>query len=159
MRRALGAALAAVLLLAAVPAGAAIVPQRGIKGVRLTDTVAKVRSRLGAPDAVIFTRDPIIGRTRVYKYGLTHVRFGGAAKDATVVSSETTSRAERTSRGIGVGSTRAQVAARVPGVKCRVEFGLNHCYVGEFVAGRRVTDFRITSTGRVGRVVVGFVVD
>ena len=152
-----GAALAALAL--AAPARGAIVPQQGIKGVRLGDGVAKVRARLGAPDHVIFTRDPIIGRVRVYKYGLTYVRFDGAGRGAKVNTVSTTSRAERTSRGVGVGSTRAQVAAKVPRVTCRVEFGVDHCYVGAFTAGHRVTDFRIASDGRVARVVVGFVVD
>jgi hypothetical protein len=157
MRAALAAVV--VVLAAAAPAGAAIVPQRSIKGARLGATVAQVRDKLGAPDKVIFTRHPIIGRVRVYKYGLTYVRFNGTGADAEVSSVDTTSRAERTSKGIGVGSTRAQVAARVPGVKCEVESGFDHCYLGEFTAGRTVTDFRITSTGRVGRVVVGYVVD
>ena len=156
--RALGIGLATVLV-AAAPASGAIVPQQGIKGVHLGDSVAKVRSTLGAPDTVIFTSHPIIGRIRVYRYGLTYVRFDGTQSTAKVTSIDTTSRAERTSRGIGVGSTRAQVAARVPSVKCVVESGFDHCYVGAFRAGRRVTDFRITSTGRVGRVVVGFVLD
>lgn len=158
MTRALGIALVAALL-AAAPAGARIVPQQGIKGARLGDGVAKVRSALGTPDKVIFTRHPIIGRIRVYKYGLTYVRFDGTQSNAKVTSIDTTSRAEKTSKGVGVGSTRAQVAARVPGAKCVVESGFDHCYVGEFRAGRRITDFRITSTGKVGRVVVGFVLD
>ena len=158
MRRALAIAAAAVLL-AAAPAGAAIVPQQGIKGARLGDSVAKVRSTLGAPDKVIFTQHPIIGRIRVYRYGLTYVRFDGTQANAKVTSVDTTSRAEKTSKGVGVGSTRAQVAAGVPGVKCVVESGFDHCYVGAFRAGKRVTDFRITSKGRVGRVVVGFVLD
>jgi hypothetical protein len=157
--RALAGAGTLAALALATPASGAIVPQQGIKGAHLGDSVAKVRDGLGAPDKVIFTRDPIIGRVRVYRYGLTYVRFGGTTADATVTSIDTTSRAERTSRGIGVGSTRAQVAARVPGVECKVEFGLDHCYLGQFLAGRRVTDFRITSTGRVGRVVVGYVID
>src|SRR4051794_31331584 len=157
---AVGIAVAVLTVVPASEAAATIVPQRSIKGVKLGDTVGAVLARLGKPDTVIFTRHPIIGRIRVYKYGLTYVRFDGTSQStAKVTSIDTTSRAEKTSKGIGIGSTRAQVAARVPGVKCVVESGFDHCYVGAFLAGRRVTDFRITSTGRVGRVVVGYVLD
>jgi len=156
------AALAAVLLVAglAVPAaaGARIVPQRGMKGLRLDMTVAQVRDRLGAPDKVGFTRDPIIGRTRVYRYGAVRVTFNGAASDARVITLSTTGRAERTAAGIGVGSTRAAVARLVRGVRCRVEFGVDHCVVGRQAPGRVVTDFRI-ARGRVSAVIVGRVVD
>ena len=157
--RALAGGIVVAALIVVPPASGAIVPQQGIKGALLGDSVAKVRSTLGAPDKVIFTKHPIIGRIRVYRYGLTYVRFDGTQANAKVTSVDTTSRAEKTSKGVGVGSTRAQVAAGVPGVKCVVESGFDHCYVGAFRAGKRVTDFRITSKGRVGRVVVGFVLD
>lgn len=122
-------------------------------------TVAEVRDVLGPPNSVIFERNEIMGRTRVYKYGLTYIVFGGAGEDATVVSLSTRSRHERTRRGVGVGSTRRVVSQRVPGARCRVEFGVDHCYVGSFRPGTRVTDFRIGSRGRVRQVVVGFVID
>ena len=158
--RALAAGIAvAVLIVVPAASEATIVPQRSIKGVKLGDSLSDVRGRLGKPDAVIFNRNPIIGRVRTYKYGLTYVGFNGAGADATVDAISTASRKERTSKGVGVGSPRAQVASRVPGVKCAVEFGVDHCYVGTFRAGTRVTDFRIGSTGRVARVVVGFVLD
>jgi hypothetical protein len=149
----------AAALIAAAPASAAIVPQRGIDGIRLGMTVHQVRTARGAPDAVIFSRHPIIGRTRIYKYGLTYATFECTCPSAKVLSIRTASRRERTSRGIGIGSPRAAVAAKVPTVRCRVEFGLDHCYVGRFVAGKRVTDFRIGRSGRVVSVVVGFVID
>jgi len=159
MRRAALLVTAAAALATASPAHALIVPQKGIRGVRLLDSVQKVRDRLGAPDAVIFSRHPIIGRVRTYKYGLTYVGFNGAGADAKVQAVSTTSRRERTSRGVGVGTRRGLVAARVPRAKCSVEFGVDHCYVGSFRAGTRVTDFRIGANGRVTGVVVGFVVD
>jgi hypothetical protein len=140
-------------------ASARIVPQRSIKGARLGMTVEEVRDRLGPPSSVIFEHDPIQGRIRVYKYGLTYVSFGGTDIDATVNAVSTRSPRERTKRGVGVGSTRAAVARLVHGARCRVEGGLDHCYVGSFSPGHRVTDFRIGSSGRVRQVIVGFVID
>ena len=159
LSRPAGLIVAAAALIAAAPASASIVPQRSIGGIRLGMTVGQVRTAKGAPDPVIFSRHPIIGRTRIYKYGLTYATFDCACRSAKVVSIRTRSRGERTSAGIGVGSTRAAVATKVPNVRCRVEFGLDHCYVGRFVAGKRVTDFRIGKSGRVASVIVGFVLD
>jgi hypothetical protein len=70
----------------------------------------------------------------------------------------TTSRLERTARGVGVGSTEAQVKAGVAGVRCRTESGFRRCFVGRFLPGRLVTDFDIRN-GRVSSVVVGYVLD
>jgi hypothetical protein len=156
-----GAALVvafALLALSAAPAEAKIVVQRSMKGIGLGMTVREVRDRLGAPDRISFRHDEIQGRVRVYAYGLTRASFS-PGDQARVNTISTTSRHERTSRGIGVGSARAQVAAKVPGVRCRVEFGTDHCYVGSFNPGRRVTDFLIGANGRVRRVTIGFVID
>ena len=152
--------LSGLVLVLAVPAAQArIVPQRGIKGIRLGMTVSQVRARLGPPDRIVFRRDPIQGRVRVYAYGLTHASFSPGDASARVNDITTTSRRERTTRGVGVGSRRTQVAAKVRGIRCRVEFGVDHCFIGSFLAGHRVTDFRIGPTGRVRSVTVGFVID
>jgi hypothetical protein len=148
----------ALLALSAVPAEGKIVVQRSMKGIRLGMTVREVRDRLGAPDRISFRKDEIQGRVRVYAYGLTRASFSPGDKGR-VNAISTTSRHERTSRGIGVGSARAQVADKVAGVRCRVEFGTNHCYLGSFSPGRRVTDFLIGADGRVRRVTIGFVID
>ena len=130
--------------------------QRSMKGIRLGMTVREVRDRLGAPDRISFRSDELQGRVRVYAYGLTRASFSPGGR---VNSISTTSRHERTSRGIGVGSARSQVARKVPGVRCRLEFATDHCYVGSFDPGRRVTDFLIDANGRVRRVTIGFVID
>jgi hypothetical protein len=129
-----------------------------MKGIRLGMSVREVRDRLGAPDKIAFRRDEIQGRIRIYAYGLTRASFS-PGDGARVNSISTTSRHERTSRGVGVGSRRAVVAGKVPGVRCRVEFGTDHCSIGTFAPGRRVTDFLIGTNGRVLRVTVGFVID
>ena len=148
-----------VLLALAVSAtaDARIVPQQGIKGVTLDMTDRQVRAKLGRPDGIAFKRHEIIGRSKTYRYGLTKILIGpGSGK---VLSITTTSRAERTSSGVGVGSTERAVDTRVRNSTCKTEFGLRHCYVGSFRPGRRVTDFFISRTGRVTSVTVGIVID
>ena len=130
-----------------------------MKGLELGMTRDDVRAQLGSPDRASIVAHPIIGRTRVWRYGLTRATFDGTAEDARVISLDTTSRRERLANGIGVGSSRAAVARRVPRVRCRVEFGIDHCHIGEFLAGRVVTDFAISSRGRVKRITVGRVID
>ena len=87
--------------------------------------------------------------------GGVRVFFQGATN---VTSVETTGLGDRTSKGVGVGSSEAAVKARVPGVKCETIVGFRSCHTGAFEAGKRVTDFRIAG-GKVDRVVVGIVVD
>jgi hypothetical protein len=44
-------------------------------------------------------------------------------------------------------------------VRCRTESGgFRHCWVGRFLPGRVVTDFRVRS-GRVASVLIGYVLD
>jgi hypothetical protein len=159
MRRLLAAALLAGLALA-LPgsAGATVVPQRSIMGIRLGMTVKEVRTRAGMPDGVAFVQHPIIGRTRVWRYGRTRATFDGDGPRAKVINVDTTSRRERLANAIGVGSTRRSVRTRVARVHCDREPGLDHCWIGEFRAGRTVTDFRMRR-GRVARIVIGIVVD
>jgi hypothetical protein len=146
------AAAAALLVVAA--ASARIVPQRSIAGVRLGAKPATVRAVLGRPTRVrTGTND--FGVFREFIYPALRVTFVG---DENVTSVTTTRRSERTAAGVGVGSTEAQVKAHVAGVRCKTEFGTRHCFVGQFLAGRRVTDFFIRR-GRVSRVTLGFVLD
>ena len=153
MRRVLVLAVLAALVL--VPSASALsVLQKGVAGVRLGMTQAKVRATLGRPTRVrTGTND--FGLWREFVYRGLRVHFQG---DESVTSITTTRRGERTTSGVGPGSTEAAVRAGVPGVRCKTEFGTRHCWVGSFRPGRRVTDFFIRR-GHVSSVTIGFVLD
>jgi hypothetical protein len=146
---------ASVLALVAVPAGAAkIVIQKGMAGLELRMTKAQVRAQLGAPPKIRTGKNDF-GSYTEFVYPRVTVLFQGGSR---VTALRTFSRAERTRAGVGVGSTEAQVKAKVAGVTCAREFGARHCYVGKFRPGKKVTDF-LMRNGKVTSVVVGFVVD
>ena len=67
---------------------------------------------------------------------------------------KTNRKVERTRHDIGVGSTRAQVLAKVPGVRCFRTV----CQKGESLPGERITAFFLYHR-RVTSVLVGFVID
>jgi hypothetical protein len=103
--------LAATALLAlAFPASSAarIVPQRGIAGANLDMTEQQVFDKLGRPDKVAHPRSPIFGRYTTWSYGRTTVDMFRTG-DKKVFNVSTTSRAQKTSTGVGVGSTSAAV--------------------------------------------------
>ena len=152
MRR-VGIALVGALVLAG-SAQAAIVPQQGIGGARLGMTQQAVKAALGAPTAVRRGSNEI-GSYLTLTYPSVQVTFFGGPKATSIV---TRSSKQRTARGVGVGSTAAQVAAAVPGARCATESGYRHCYVGAWQPGRKVSDFTIRN-GRVTRVTVGYVID
>ena len=149
-----------LIALAAVgdTASATIVPQRGMMGVRLGDTVREVRDRLGPPDGIRFVEDEIIGRRRKWHYGRTVFGFDGDGPRARVIDMTTRSRRERLANGIGVGSTKSDVMRRVAGVRCPMDEPF-HCLIGRLEPGRRVTDFRLGSRDRVSSITIGRVID
>lgn len=146
---ALAAALLASLALAA-PAGAVLVVQQGMAGIRLGMTKAEVRAKLGPPVATKHGSNDF-GTYTELRYSGLRVTFQG---NRTVTAISTSARRERTRRGIGVGSTKAAVRARVAGIRCE----RGHCFVGKFLPGHRVTDFFLRN-GRVSSITVGFVID
>jgi hypothetical protein len=154
-RVAILAAACAGLCLAGT-AAAKLVPQTGMAGVALGQSRLHVRAVLGAPSRVIHGTNEF-GAYTEFRYGARALRLVFQA-NAGLTSISTSARRERTRTGVGVGSTEAQVKAGVPGVRCAGSGTARHCYLGRFLAGRRVTDFRLGS-GRVTRVVVGFVID
>jgi hypothetical protein len=136
-------------------AEAAIVVRKGIGGVNLGMTKAKVRAKLGAPKRIRSGGNDF-GSYTVWVYPRVQITFQ-SGDAATAV--ETRSPLERTASGVGVGSTTAAVRSKIAGVKCEVgTAGNGHCFVGSFNPGARVTDFFLAK-GRVTRVLVGFVID
>jgi hypothetical protein len=151
MRRVRRVALVLLFVLAFPSgAGATIVVQKGIAGVRLHMTKAQVRARLGPPQHVQ-TGHNDFGRYTEFLYSRVRVTFQSGAK---VTGMRTTSPLERTTAGIGVGSSKAKVSAGVRGVRC----GTQQCVVGRLLPGRVVTSF-LLQHGRVRAVVVGIVID
>jgi hypothetical protein len=152
--------LAAALALAVAAAGTAdavIVPQKSIRGVSIGNTVRAVHAKLGKPDAVAYQKNEILSKIRSERYGRTIVRYDGTDLSSRVILVTTTSPKERVN-GVGIGSTPAQVAAKVPKVKCEFDAGVGYCHVGEATPGARVTDFNFTN-GRVSAISVGLIVD
>jgi hypothetical protein len=147
------------LLLPASLAEARIVPQKGIQGINLNMTRARVIQEKGQPDSEKIVPNEILGRQRVMRYGKTRVAFSGVRNRSRVISIRTRDRRQRTRSGVGVGSTETAVENGVQGVRCRTEFGSRHCFKGQFRPGRRVTDFSLSSAGRVTRVTVAIVID
>jgi hypothetical protein len=147
--------LAFATFFALAPAAHAVIQvDRGISGARIGNTRAQVRAALGAPTRTSSGVNDF-GRFVRYSYeGGLRVFFQGRTK---VTSVETTGPGDRTATGVGVGSTEAQTDA-LPGVKCETVASIRSCHTGQFLAGRRVTDFLIKG-GKVTRVSVGIVLD
>jgi hypothetical protein len=147
-----------LVLIAAAPAGALIVVQRSIAGVKLGMTAKQVRALLGKPDAVSYPSNPIQGTVKRYRYGLTEV-FIARGKDGRVYLVTTRSTRQQTSDGVGVGSSEAAVHAHVKDVHCEGSGATRTCEVGRLLPGHRVTSFFISKAGKVRRVSLGVVID
>jgi hypothetical protein len=148
------AATALIALLVPATASARIVPQRGIAGANLDMTQPQVRAKLGKPDKVRHPKSPIFGEYTTWVYGLTTVDMF-RYQDGKVFNVSTTSKSQKTATDVGIGSTAAAVKTGVKGARCDKQ----HCWVGRFEGGRKVTDFRLGTTGRVTRVTIGYVLD
>jgi hypothetical protein len=149
-------ALVATIALAfgAPVAHGAIVVQHSIGGIALDMTKAQVHAKLGRPMRVhVGSND--FGTFRELVYRRVTVTFQSGDR---VTNVRTTSPLEQTARGVGVGSTKFAVKSRVHNVTCKNESGFRHCFVGAFLPGRTVTDFRL-SGNRVSSVSIGFVID
>jgi hypothetical protein len=117
---------------------------------------AQVRAAAGTPRKTT-TFTACCGVARTYEYGTLSVSFlGQNVRELTHVRwLTTTSTAYRTSTGIGVGSSRAQLLARVTGVRCGVYGVQTLCLLGKTLDDPRQTLFALEN-GRVATITVGF---
>jgi hypothetical protein len=136
------------------PAAAMIQLDRGIAGARIGATRSAVRAALGSPSKVTGGSNDFGPFVRYTYPGGLRVFFQGKTRVSSVFLSGL---GDRTSSGVGVGSTEAAADA-LPGVKCETIVGVRSCHTGSFTAGKRVTDFRIEG-GKVTSVTVGVVLD
>ena len=158
------AALASLALLgSSAPASADVVVGEGMAGAKLGMSKAEVREILGKPTESRSRTDDFGRTTRWYFKGpKIHVTFRDAVDPGMQATAFMTRRGfERTSKGVGVGSSITTVRARVPKVKCErfPGFSTRSCHVGEFLPGKTVTDFRVGRSGKVGSVLIGYVID
>ncbi len=158
------AALASLALVgSASPASAKIVVGEGMAGAKLGMSKDEVREILGKPTESRTRTDDFGRTTRWYFTGpKIHVTFRDAAEPGMQATAFMTRRGfERTSKGVGVGSSIRTVRARVAKVKCErfPGFSTRSCHVGEFLPGKTVTDFRVGRSGKVGSVLIGYVID
>lgn len=143
---------------AAAPKPLVIEVQRGVGGATLGMSAAQVKQRLGEPLRADQLRNSFGPYTEyTYPDGLT-VAFQGGAASSGASSFFVKGRSARTPEGIGVGSTAADVDARVARSTCEKIAGYRSCHVGEFNPGATVTDFQLRG-GRVASVRVALVFD
>jgi hypothetical protein len=147
--------ITAAVLSLAPPAHALIQVDAGIAGARLGNSREQVRAALGKPIKIRSLKNDF-GPFVEYRFsGGIRVTFQGKER---VTAVETTGQGDKTTGGIGVKSTEADVKAHVKGVKCEGVGAARSCHTGAFTPGKTVTDFRIEN-GKVTRVTVGVVID
>jgi hypothetical protein len=159
------ALLTALLVLAlAAPASAVIVPGKGMAGVELGDCIEKAIDTLGPPDRTFGKRD-FAGFVESYWYvkpGLKLQFRQGAGECLELTSIRTTKAAERTKEGVGKGTKRKTLRAKLRGEKCRTfktPKKIRICWLGSMTPSKPLTEFRIDSKGRVNNIRVAIVID
>jgi hypothetical protein len=151
MFKQIGSAIVAVLGMMAVLCAAAdakIILASGIDGVTLGMTHHQVAGILGPGK-----QEPGGSAQFDYRHDSYQVGFDAGH----VRSVETFGKAQRTSRGLGVGTSLARLHARQPQLHCVFDGmdGSRDCYVGSIKRGHRYTDFFFSGGRAVTGVIVG----
>jgi hypothetical protein len=153
-----------LLLLSAAPASATIVPGKGMAGVQLGQCQERVIEILGFPDRTFGSHD-FAGIKSSYYYNAKALKleFRRGPGECLVLSSiRTRSGEERTKEGVGKGTTRKALRAKLKGEKCRTfrqPTRIRTCWLGSRTPSKPLTEFRIDSKGRVNNIIVGTVID
>jgi hypothetical protein len=151
----------ALVLAAAAPAAARIIPGVGIGGVTIGMTEAAVVDLLGDPDGRRIVDDDF-GPSLRLRYdsegGLRLILRENLVGVYEVFQVRTSGPVERTVEDVGVGTSERKLRRRLKGEHCETISGFRSCSIGSFTIGRVVTDFRIRRH-HVTSVVVGRVVD
>ena len=119
---------------------------------------------LGFPDRTFGWRD-FAGFKSSYYYDRSALKLEfrrGAGACPELTSIRTRSGVERTKEGVGKGTTRNALRARLKGEKCRTftrPKRISICWLGSMTPSRPLTEFRIDSKGRVNNVRVAIVID
>lgn len=146
----IGAIAGAALMAGAGTAAAVIIPGRGVAGVKLNDTAAKVQRTLGKPEA---------GSTPLsYRY-VRRRGFGVYFISGRVFQITVLRRPQATPKGVRVGTSLSRLRRVHRGVSCRAAIvGRNvmDCTLRGRFAGRRTETVFTTRSGRVIRIAVRF---
>jgi hypothetical protein len=155
-RGAARAIVAAFLLVLLLPAGqaSAKVTWKGIGPARIGMTEAQVRARLGTPTSVKNSGTVVVEpRKEEYVWEFTYRgrKLKVALFRGRVIGVRTTSRAHRTSAGVGVGLSMRKARRRVKGERCDRAAGRFSCSVER---NGRVLEF-VARGRKVGQIAVG----
>ena len=152
------------LLVLAAPASATIVPGKGMAGVELGDCQERAIEVLGPPDRTFGSTD-FAGFKSAYTYVARGLRLEfrrGPGACLELTSIRTTKGQERTKEGVGKGTLRKTLRAKLKGEKCRTftrPKKIRICWLGSFTPSKPITEFRIDSKGRVNNIRVAIVID
>ena len=153
-------------LLLAAPAGAVIVPGKGMAGVKLGQCIEDVVAVIGEPDRTFGKTEPTGEFVESYKYeklGIIIRFYHGPGECLVTGEFFTATRKERTAEGVGKGTTRRTLKKKLKHVKCETfrqsKRKIRSCHIGKFTPSKRVTEFRMTAKGRVGTISVRVVSD
>ena len=153
-----------LVLLAAAPASATIVPGKGMAGVQIGQCQERVIEILGFPDRTFGSHD-FAGIKSSYYYNKRALKIEfrrGPGRCLVLSSIRTRGSEERTKEGVGKGTLRKDLRAKLKGEKCRTfrqPKKIRTCWLGSRTPSKPLTEFRIDSKGRVNNIVVGTVID
>lgn len=138
--------------LSARTGSAAIDPATGIAGIEIGMTANEVIAAKGTPDANRLIKFPD-GTERRLRYGKTKAFFPRPGYNARPWQVTTTSPAQRTNKGAGVGWTEERLRTAINRLHCGNPGGFRICTIGRI--GRSKTIFYVSKrTHRVTRVSV-----